>query len=282
MIKKIVKWVGIIIIPLLLVAGVFFMVYLKPFLNKIKTVNTIAYDSTLTIVTGGGGNSGIVVSDSLVLVIDTKMDEAAEAFHKQVMALAGKRPILIINTHIHPDHTQGNHLYLGQQVVAGANYTPALWSSEAGKENLPTQWLKDKMEIVIGNDTATIINLGKNIHTQSDIMVYFHQRKLLFTGDVVLNKQAPFLLAGANPAGYIATMNTLPSLFDIKTIVPGHGAIGGIEVLNTFKTYFMDMKEAASNSNATSSLVSKYDTWSQIPFIMSTGSTMSAFNKLNK
>ena len=270
---------GIILLVVLVVAGGFFFVYLRPFIQKMKVVTTVQYDKELTIVTGGAGNSGILVSDSMVLVIDTKMDEAAETFHKQVMALAGNKPIFIVNTHIHPDHCKGNSLYKAQTILAGGNYTPELWAKEAGKENMPTLWLKDRMDIPMGNDTATIFNLGKNVHTQSDVMVYLHRRKLLFAGDVILNKQAPFLFAPANPNGYLETMNALPNMYNIKTIVPGHGTIGGMEVLESFKEFFNDMKTAATNPDKKSELVAKYNDWNQIPFAMSTGAAVKAFEK---
>ena len=70
--KKILKWFGVAILLLLVVAGSLYMIYLRPFIEKMKQINTIQYDTELTIVEGGGGNSGILTSDSLVLVIDTK------------------------------------------------------------------------------------------------------------------------------------------------------------------------------------------------------------------
>ena len=282
MIKKILKWIGIVILILVAIGGSLYMIYVRPFMQKMKETNTIQYDKELTLVMGGGGNSGVLVSDSLVVVVDTKMDEAAEQFDKMVRELAGNKSVLVVNTHYHPDHSKGNKLYKGQTIIAGANYTKEFWIKEAGEETLPTEWLKDKIDIKMGDDTVTLFNFGKNAHTASDIFVYLHKRKMLFGGDVILNKQAPVLLGTASADGYMEAFDVLPKMFDIQKVVPGHGAMGGIEIINNFKQYFIDMETAATDDSKKDELVAKYKDWNQIPFLMSPGATISALKKKAK
>ena len=278
--KTVLKWLGIGVVLLGIVAGIVYAIYLRPFMQKMKETNTIAYDKALTIVLGGGGNSGILVSDSLVLVIDTKMDEAAANFYQQVKQIAGNKPIFVVNTHIHPDHTKGNTFYKGQTILAGGNYAKDFWIQEAGAETLPSQWLKDNLNLKMGDEMVTIFNLAKNVHTESDVMVYLHNRKLLFAGDVILNKQAPVLMGNANIDGYLETFATLPNRFEIKTIVPGHGSIGGIEVMNVFKQYFEDMKLAATDNSQKQTLIDKYKDWGQLPIFMSPEATIRYVEKM--
>ena len=282
MIKKILKWLGILILLVVALGFTLYMIYLRPFMERMKKTETIQFDKELTLVLGGGSNSGILVSDSLVIVIDTKQDEAAEQLFKQVMQLAGNKQVLVINTHYHPDHTKGNKFYAGKSILAGGNYTKEFWTKQCGEEGIPTTWLKDRMGIKMGDDTATIINLGKNIHTASDVMVYLHKRKMLFGGDVILNKQAPALLGVANPEGYLTAFNMLLKQFDIQKIVPGHGSVGGIELIDNFRQYFLDMKTAATDESKKDELVAKYKDWTQIPVLMSPGRTISAFKKKAK
>ncbi len=279
--KTFLKVVGAIILILLIVGSTFYWIYIRPFMQKMKETSTIKYDKELTIILGGGGNSGILTSDSLVIVIDTKMDKAADDFSKTVKEIAGNKPIIVVNTHIHPDHTGGNKNYKGQTIIAGGNYTMEQWKKENGEESMPTKWLKDKMVIPMGDDTVTLLNLEKTIHTGSDLVVYLHRRKILFTGDVILNKQAPALFGNANPDAYIAVMDWLPAQFDIQKIVPGHGEIGGIEVLKIFKQYFIDMKTAAADGDKEDELVAKYKDWNQVPRVMSPGATISFIRDMN-
>ena len=56
--KKVLKVLGIVVALLLLVAGSIYVVYLRPFMEKMKETAVVQYDKELTIVTGGGGNSG--------------------------------------------------------------------------------------------------------------------------------------------------------------------------------------------------------------------------------
>jgi glyoxylase-like metal-dependent hydrolase (beta-lactamase superfamily II) len=277
--KKTLKWLGIIILLLVSIGATLYMIYLRPFMQKMKQTTVVNYDKELTLVLGGGGNSGILISDSLVIVIDTKMDEAAEQLYKTVKELAGNKPILVVNTHYHPDHSTGNSFYTGQTIIAGGNYTKEFWIKNAGEKTLPTQWLKDRMDIKMGDDTVTLFNLAKNVHTASDIVVYLHRRKMLFGGDVILNKQAPAIMGVADPDGYLAAFDMLPKLFDIQKVVSGHGPIGGIEIIDNFRQYFLDMKTAANDASKKDELVAKYKDWGQIPIFMSPGATISTIKK---
>jgi glyoxylase-like metal-dependent hydrolase (beta-lactamase superfamily II) len=277
--KKTLKWVGILVLILVIIGFSLYMIYLRPFMKKMKETHVVNYDKELTLVLGGGGNSGILVSDSLVIVIDTKMDEAAEQLSKTVKELAGNKPVLVINTHYHPDHSSGNSYYAGQSIIAGGNYTKEFWIKEASEKTLPTAWLQDRMDIKMGDDTVTILNLAKNIHTASDIVVYLHKRKMLFGGDVILNKQAPALLGVADPDNYLVVFDMLPKQFDIQKIVPGHGEMGGIEVIDSFRQYFMDMKTAAGDPSQKDALIAKYKDWGQVPLFMSPGATIRVIKK---
>lgn len=277
--KKILKWLGIIVLILGGIVLALYFIYLRPFMQKMKVTREVPYDKELTIVLGGGGNSGILCSDSLVMVIDTKMDEAAEKLYIQAKELAGGKPVIVVNTHYHPDHTKGNSFYKGETIIAGGDYTPEFWKKEAGEETLPTQWVKYQLDIPMGSDTATIFNFGKNAHTASDVFVYLHKRKMLFGGDVILNKQAPALLDNADPNGYLEAFETVKKRFDIQKIVPGHGDIGGPELIDTFRQYFVDMKAAAADDSKKNEMIEKYSDWSQIPVFMSPGATISFIKK---
>jgi len=277
--KKIFKWIGIVVLLLFIVVGSLYMIYLRPFIQKMKVITTIDYDKELTLVLGGGGNSGILTSDSLVIVVDTKMDDAALELYNKAKLLAGKKPVLVINTHYHPDHIGGNKLYVGEQILAGGNYTEQSWIKEADKASLPTQWLKDREDIKIGDETVTVLNFGKNAHTESDVFVYLHKRKLLFAGDVVLNKQNTIIMGKGDPNGYLEAFEFLQKEFDIEHVVPGHGAFGGKEVIVDFEQYFKDLKLAAEDDSQKDALVAKYKDWSMLPVFMSPEATMRSFRK---
>ena len=279
--KRILIALGLLILTIGLTACILFLVYVNPFMQKMKIVTTIKYDPQLTLVLGGGGNTGILVSDSAVLVIDTKMNEAADSLSKTVHALAGTKPIIVVNTHIHTDHTGGNKFYEGQTIIAGGNYDRDFWVKECGDKGVPTVWVKDSLILKIGDETVTILNLPWSAHTQSDVFVYLQNRKMLFGGDVILNRQSPaiFDIYKGNGYGYLKAFDYVEQRFDINKVVPGHGDVGGIEVINNFKDFFIDMKVAALDPAKKKELLDKYKDWNQVPFLMSPAAAEGYFEK---
>lgn len=265
--RKKLFWIFAAIVGLL--TAVYFIV-LAPYLNKMSELKVYKLDDNLTIVMGGGANSGILTGDKSVLVIDTKMGEPSKNFYKMVKDLANGREIIVVNTHMHPDHISGNWFYQGSKKYAGGNYTPQLWAEQASKQSMPTDVIKDRMDIQVGNETVTLYNFSYPIHTQSDLVVYLHKRKLLFSGDLVLNNQVPALMKKNNASveNYLRALDELPKLFEIQTIVPGHGHTGGTDLIGMFKQYFLDMIEASRSKDAEKKMLEKYKDWNYIPFLM--------------
>jgi cyclase len=276
--KKIAKWIGILGLIIVGFGGMFYIFYVAPALDKIKEERLVEIDNTFKIHEGGGGNSGVITSDSLVIVIDTKMGDAAEAFATNIKALAGDRPILVVNTHYHVDHSSGNHLYPGYTVLAGAGYTPEIWVQEGRKEDMPNRWLNNKLDVRMNDDTISIFTLNMRSHTVGDVFVYSHKHKILFAGDVILNQQVPSVSNG-DPYGYQEAFDKLESMYVIQKIVPGHGPTGGIEILKNFSEYFTDMHSAALNPAEEDKLVSKYNDWTQVPMLMSSANVVDAFRQ---
>ena len=277
-VKKIAKWIGIIGLIFVGFGAIFYLIYVRPALDKIEATNIVDYDPNLIIFEGGGGNTGILKSDSLIIVIDTKMGDGSDLLAAKVKEIAGSKPIFIINTHYHIDHTHGNHLFPGQTILAGGGYTPETWTDQGKKEDMPTRWLKDRMDIRMDDDTATIVTLNMKVHTVGDVFVYLHKRKMLFGGDVILNGQVPSV-ANGDPEGYLVAFDRLQKEFDIQKIVPGHGPTGGIEILETFRQYFNDMKTAANDKSKLETLVTKYKEWTQVPMMMSSDNVIKKFRE---
>jgi cyclase len=177
---------------------------------------------------------------------------------------------------VHTDHTFGNKLFKGQTIIAGGNYDKDFWIKQDGEASLPTVWVKDSLVLNMGDETVTILNLPFSAHTQSDVMVYLHNHKMLFGGDVILNHSAPVLLGtfNADADGYLKAFDLVEKRFDIAKVVPGHGPVGGIEVIDNYRAYFKDMKAVAADDSQAKTLEAKYAGWAQIPMIMSPSATV--------
>ena len=262
---------GVISTILVILACFVYLIMTNHLIKSFFYIESIQYDKNLTLALGGGGNSAILNSDTEVLVIDTKFAFHTKKLHTLVKAIAGNKPVIVISTHLHPDHVGGNALYNGSKIYAGGNYTKESWEKLSSGAALPTDWIKDTMELKLGDETVIIKNIPYNIHTKSDVVVYLKNRKMLFTGDIVLNEQAPFLNneSGADSRGYLRAFDELQKLYKIEKIIPGHGAIGGSEIIPAFKQYFEDMRVAADQPAKENEMLEKYKNWRQLPMVMS-------------
>jgi len=222
-------------------------------------------DQDLTIVAGGGGNSGILVTDSAIVVIDTKIGPDAEKLYNQAKAKAGAKKIIVVNTHYHNDHVKGNKYYKGSDIYIGS-YDPGFLKENLDPDNMPNHFVKDSLILNLGNERVCLYNLGP-AHTWKDMVVVLKNRKVLFTGDLVFNRINPFLVkkSGANVDTWIGTLDWMLNLPDLAMVVPGHGETGDRAIISQMKTYFLDMKAAAADSLKEETMKLKYREWTVFP-----------------
>ncbi len=222
-------------------------------------------DKDLTIYLGGGGNSGILVTDNAVVVIDTKMGADADSLYRIAKRKAGEKKIIVINTHLHGDHTKGNYLYKGSTIYIG-NYDKEILETAVGKENMPTDLINFGKTLELGNETIQLYDLGQG-HTFHDVVVYLEKRNVLFTGDLVFNGVNPVLKkeSGASVEGWIRSLNEILKTWGTSTIVPGHGPVGDKEIVLNMWQYFWDMKKAVSDTTREATLKAKYKDWYTMP-----------------
>jgi glyoxylase-like metal-dependent hydrolase (beta-lactamase superfamily II) len=215
--------------------------------SKFMAVETIKYDPQLTIVLGGGGNSIVLTSEDgkQSIVVDTKMADAAKKLRTMVTA----SDVTVINTHFHRDHVGGNELYPSAHIIAGA-YSQEQWKQMAGKNRYPDETIQIGQEKILpfGSETVHVRNLGR-AHTWDDVVVYLEKRKLLVTGDILFLGRHPVLFAsgGANVGSWISVLDTVQKLYDIKTVVPGHGPVADKSSLAMMRDYFADAEDAAAH-----------------------------------
>jgi glyoxylase-like metal-dependent hydrolase (beta-lactamase superfamily II) len=90
---------------------------------------------------GSGGNIGVVVSPSAVLVVDDQFEKIAPAIHDEIKKLSSAPLRYVVNTHYHFDHTGGNAYFgkmatlVGHENVRGRLYTQPAWALA----NLPSR-----------------------------------------------------------------------------------------------------------------------------------------------
>jgi glyoxylase-like metal-dependent hydrolase (beta-lactamase superfamily II) len=259
--KKVFVSIGIVVLVILIGAVIIFY----PMIRFMTQKEIIHVDPNLTVVLGGGGNSGIIKGDSAVVVIDTKMMNPSEDLYKLAKEKAGQKPIIVINTHYHRDHVSGNKFYKGSRIYIG-NYEKEFLQKNVDAENQPTDFVKDSLLLDLGNEKVHLYNIGQG-HTMNDMVVYLSNRHILFTGDLVFNRINPVLKkeSGANVTRWIGLLDTIINRWGDSKIVPGHGQIGDKEIVVAMRQYFIDM---------TAAKIDKYKDWMTMPNMASPEKTI--------
>jgi glyoxylase-like metal-dependent hydrolase (beta-lactamase superfamily II) len=253
-------------------------IFMYPFISFFFHTETIQYDPSLTIIKGGGGNSALLVTDSAVVVIDTKMGGNAKKLFDLAKEKAGGKKIIVINTHFHGDHVSGNFLYSGSRIIIGA-YDTAFLHKYVKPENQPNEFVKDSLELNLGNDTLLLFNMGQ-AHSLNDMIVILKKRKLLISGDLVFYNMNPVLnfKSGADVDKWIAVLKRILARNDYNKIVPGHGILGGKELAESLIKYFDDMKAAAADPAKAKEIKTKYKDWMTMPMMANPDKTIEFIN----
>jgi cyclase len=242
--------------------------------KKSMQVKEIKPDNNLVILLGGGGNSIVLTSGdgSKALVVDTKMGGAS----KEMAAKVKAKEVVVVNTHLHRDHAAGNNLFPGAKLITGL-YMPDQWKAMAPASKFPDRMLKpgEDTVIAIGDEKAHIRSVGP-AHTWNDVVVYLENRKLLLTGDIVFYRLHPamFVQGGTNVAAWMAVLDSLSAHYDVKTLVPGHGALADKQALSDMKEYFTTMEAAIGNPEKMKEAKEKYKSYPEIPLMASFARTL--------
>ena len=119
-----------------------------------------------------GGNVSVLVTDSGVTVVDTKLAGYGPDILAKIKAVTSKPVTTIINTHTHGDHTGSNEGFPASvNIVAHENTKTLMAKMDAFKgekaQFLPKQTYKDKLTLGSGKDRVELYYFGKG-HTGGD------------------------------------------------------------------------------------------------------------------
>ncbi|MFC8450408.1 MBL fold metallo-hydrolase [Kitasatospora sp. NPDC057223] len=207
-------------------------------------------------------NSGIVVGGGRALVVDTAATERRTVLLREsVAAVAPDEPDVLVNTHHHSDHTFGNSLF-GPGTVVVAHRETRTQSAEAGlglqglwpgvdwgavSVRLPTLTFEDALTLHAGDLRVELIHFGP-AHSTNDTVAWIPDRGVLFTGDIVMSGVTPYTLMGS-VSGSLRVLDELAALRP-RVVVPGHGPVGGAELIDANRAYLRWVQGLATESRA--------------------------------
>jgi cyclase len=210
-----------------------------------RNLDAIKIRDNLYLVNGGGGTTGVFITATGVVVIDTKNPGWGQTLLDKVKELTAKPVTMIINTHSHLDHVGGNVEFpatvdvVAQEntaanmnritPVTGLALRPAseygVFPEHSGK-NLPKRTFKDRMTLGSGADRIDLFYFGP-AHTNGDTVVVFPALRVAHVGDLFRGKGPALLDANAGASGlqYSSTlMKAYSTIKNVDTVINGHTA----------------------------------------------------------
>ncbi len=191
----------------------------------------------------GDPNTGIVIGDDAVMVIDTQATPVmANDVIRRIREVTDKPIKYVLLSHYHAVRVLGASAYKPEQIIASQDTYDLIVergeqdkASEIGRfprlfQNVesvpsgmtwPTITFTGKMTLWLGKLEVQILQLGRG-HTKGDTVVWLPQDKVLFSGDLVEFDATPY----AGDAYFQDWPQTLDNIAALKPekLVPGRGA----------------------------------------------------------
>ena len=204
------------------------------------------------------GNVLAVPTSAGALLVDGQSAKRVPELDSALRA-AGIRDVkVIVTTHYHGDHLEGNvhwraagarvlaHENVAKQAVKDTNIAVFGWHrTAADPAALPTSSVADSTRLVFGADTIYLLHAPR-AHTDGDLLVWIPGRNVLHTGDIVELGAFPFLdcWAGGSLDGMIAATDRILQMANDETlIVPGHGPTANRARVVAYRAMLMTIRD---------------------------------------
>ena len=190
----------------------------------------------------GDPNTGIVVGDDAVMVIDTQATPVmAQDVIRRIREVTDKPIRYVLMSHYHAVRVLGASAYRPDHVIASRDtYDLIVERGEADMKSeierfprlfraiesipgltWPTLVFEKRLTLMLGKLQVEIMQLGRG-HTKGDTVVWLPQEKVLFSGDLVEFGATPYA-GDAYLADWPATLDAIAALKP-EQLVPGRGA----------------------------------------------------------
>ena len=238
-----------------------------------------------------GGNTGFIIGENSVLVVDTFISQApARDLLSEIRKITNLPVKYVVNTHYHLDHVAGNAIFTetGATVIAHRNErawvrtenlkffqqngaTPtAEQRAQVGSLVEPQIVYDHLLEINLGNRFARVVYFPG--HTGGDSVVYIPDANVIFAGDLGWNRRIPNLI-DATTSSWIETLDKIVARHPDATFIPGHGDVATAQDMKAFGDYLATLRASVQKAQGAgqagdaltqtvlADLKPKYGTW---------------------
>ena len=211
-------------------------------LQEKKVSFTKLSDSAYAYTAEGDPNTGVIIGDDAVMVIDTQATPVmAQDVIRRIREVTDKPIKYVVMSHYHAVRVLGASAYQAQHIIASQDTRDLI--VERGAQDMkseierfprlfqavetipgltwPTITFKNEMTLWMGSLEVKLMQVGRG-HTKGDTIAWLPQQKILFSGDLVEFDATPY----AGDAYFNDWPQTLDNLaaMNASALVPGRGA----------------------------------------------------------
>ncbi len=212
-------------------------------LQEKKVSFTKLSDNAYAYTAEGDPNTGVIVGDDAVMVIDTQATPVmAQDVIRRIREVTDRPIKYVVLSHYHAVRVLGASAYQPEHIIASQDtYDLIVERGEADKASeigrfprlfravesvppgltWPTITFTGKMTIWLGKLEVQLLQLGRG-HTKGDTVAWLPQQKILFSGDLVEFDATPYA-GDAYFKDWPQTLDNIAALRPEK-LVPGRGA----------------------------------------------------------
>jgi len=210
-------------------------------------VHAVPVQGNVYMLVGAGGNITVQVGDEGVLLVDTQFAELSDKILAAIRGLTDQPIRVIVNTHLHADHTGGNANLVAAggsldlagrggdtKVIAHENVLGRMSSGGVSPDSWPLETYFSERKDFFVNGEAIVLLHPEAAHTDGDTIVFFRRSDVVSTGDIFVTTSYPFIdqQNGGSIRGIIDGLNQILEIA-VPTrhaeggtvIIPGHGRL---------------------------------------------------------
>ena len=218
----------------------------------------------------GDVNIAAQVGDDGILLVDTGPAEWSERIVQVLRErFPGREVRVIVNTHLHPDHTGGNAAIAkmagpsgggrggGARIIAHENTLNRMSGATEGETEQPQEMLPTstfftaEKELYFNGEPIEVLHRGAG-HTDGDVVVFFRGSDVIAAGDLFLTTSYPVLddKRGSSFNGYLGALNYILDLtvprFNQQggtMVIPGHGRLSNESDVDDYRNWMTVVRD---------------------------------------
>ncbi len=199
-----------------------------------------------------GGRVAVLFGSDGVLVVDTEDRQLASKTLDAIRTFTNAPVKIVVNSHVHPDHTGGNSFFAKQGAVifAQENLREEMLAGRApDPDGVPTSTYRysapgvPAVTIHMDGETVDFIPMMPS-HTAGDTIVRFNPANVIYIEDFYRNFGYPFAdqAHGGSIQGMIEAVDLIEKIAGPDTtLVPGHGTLVTKKDLLGYRAMLVDI-----------------------------------------